>query len=236
MTTKKRRQNRLPPFVPVTKALLASRAWLAMTYGARLAYIDLRSCLRNDYLNNGKFYRSCRKAAKALGTGSARRVSQWYAELEHYGFVRRTGEGFLGADGRGVAARYRLTECPCDGKEATRDFEKWDGELFVYIPRRPGRKKQNPVAKRDTPRSQKGHIREGSGRSPVCSQKGHIELSPGCSQKGHTSRRTSPQRRGRMKQGSSMARAPVQAGDAGSSPAPVIKKPWSTPQVEELPP
>jgi hypothetical protein len=38
---------------------------------------------------------------------------------------------------------------------------------------------------------------------------------------GDTHLRASPQCSGRMKQGSSMARAPVQAGDAGSSPAPV---------------
>jgi hypothetical protein len=37
-----------------------------------------------------------------------------------------------------------------------------------------------------------------------------------------------------MNQGSSMARAPVQAGDAGSSPAPVTKKPWATPHLIEI--
>jgi hypothetical protein len=36
------------------------------------------------------------------------------------------------------------------------------------------------------------------------------------------------------KPGSSTARAPAQAGEAGSSPAPVSKLPWSTPTITEV--
>jgi hypothetical protein len=149
MTTKRRRKNRLPPFIALIKTTMATPAWRAMSPGARLLNIELRGRLRNDHLNNGKVFLSCRFAAKALGVRPGS-VVHWYAENEHYGFLRKTSEGFLGADGRGVAAYYRFTEFPHGTHPPTRDFEKWDGKPFVYTPRRPGRKKQNPVSLNDT--------------------------------------------------------------------------------------
>jgi hypothetical protein len=37
-------------------------------------------------------------------------VARRFAELEHYEFLRKTAPGFLGSDGRGIAAKYRFTE------------------------------------------------------------------------------------------------------------------------------
>jgi hypothetical protein len=224
MTTKKRRKNRLPPFIPLIKSIMAMPAWRAMSTGARLLNIELRGHLRNDFSNNGSVHLSCRKGAEALGVTTTS-IVHWFAENEHYGWLRKTSEGFLGADGRGIAARYRFTDVPHGTHPPTRDFEKWDGEMFVYTPRRPRRKKQNPVPFRHTPRTISSHIRKGSGGASVCVTESLREPTPERSISSHGSRRTSPQRRGRMKQGSSMARAPVQAGDAGSSPAPVTKDP-----------
>ena len=149
MATKQRRKNRLPPFIPLIKATMATPAWRAMSPGARLYNIEMRGRLRNDYANNGKVFLSCRTAAKALGVTPGS-IVRYAAENEHYGFLRKTSEGFLGADGRGVAAHYRFTEFPHGTHPATRDFEKWNGEPFVYTPRRGRRKKQNPVSKIDT--------------------------------------------------------------------------------------
>ena len=115
----------------------------------------------------------------------------------------------------------QTTEFPHGTHPPTRDFEKWDGEMFAYTPRRLGRKKQNPVSLGDTPRVPEGHIRKGSKGSSVCAPEGHRGAAPKRVPRGHTSRRASPQCSGRVKQGSLTARAPVQAGDAGSSPAPV---------------
>jgi hypothetical protein len=145
----KKRKSKLAPFVPVIKTTMATPAWRAMSLGARLLYIELRGHLRNDCLNNGKVFLSCRKAAKAIGV-RAGSVARWFVENEHYGFLRKTGEGFLGVDGRGIAARYRFTEFRYGTNPPTRDFEKWDGELFVYVSRRAGRKKHNPVSPNDT--------------------------------------------------------------------------------------
>jgi len=217
---RKQRKKHLPgPFVALIKATMETPAWRAMSFGARLLYAELRGCMRNDAKNNGKLFRSCRDAAKALGTHSTRSIVRWYAELEHYGFIRKTGEGFLGADGRGIAARYRLTEYPHETNPPTRDFEKWTGELFVYAPRRPARKKQNPVSLGDTPRAPRGHIRKTSGRTSVCAPEGHIDSSPRCAPKGHISRIASRGAQPNQDQGSS-SRAPAHAGGVGSNPAP----------------
>jgi hypothetical protein len=262
MTTKNRRKSRLPPFIALIKATMATPAWRAMSPGARLLNIELRGRLRNDHLNNGKVFLSCRYAAKAIGATS-RSVVRWYAENEHYGFLRKTSEGFLGSDGRGIAAHYRFTEFPHGTLPPTRDFERWDGELFTYTPRLPRRKKQNPVSLGDTPRVPEGYIRKPREGESVCVPEGYIGEPPRCVPEGYISRRTSPRRSvGQVQhQGSSTARAPAQAGDAGSSPAPVTndergrsdglmsyvagviakampdpkaRLPWSTPCIEEI--
>jgi hypothetical protein len=224
MTTKKRRKNRLPPFIPVIKATMATPAWRAMSLGGRLLNIELRGHLRNDWANNGSVHLSCRKAAEALGVTTTS-VVHWFAENEHYGFLRKTSEGFLGADGRGIAAKYRFTEFPHGSHPPTRDFEKWDGTPFTYTRRRGRRKKQNPVPFGHTPRVIPSHIRKRSNGGSVCVIPSHIETAQECVIPSHVSRRTSPQGKSSLEQGSSMARAPAQVGDAGSSPAPEAS-PW----------
>ena len=232
MTTKRPRKNRLPPFIPVIKATMATPAWRTMSPGARILNIELRGRLRNDYANNGKLWLSCRDAAKAIGA-TTQSIVRWFAENEHYGFLRKTSEGFLSSNGHGIAAHYRFTEFSHGTHPPTRDFEKWDGQPFVYTPRRSGRKKQNPVMMVSTPCDDGQHIERGQNGKSVCDDGQHIETALGCDDGQHTSRRTSPQCSGRMNQGSSMARAPVQAGDVGSSPAPVAKRPWLTPKPTE---
>jgi hypothetical protein len=220
--SRKQRTKHIPgPFVPLIKATMETPAWRATSFGARSLYVELRGGMSNDARNNGKFWLSIRDAAKALGTRSTRSVVRWLAELEHYGFICKTGEGFLGADGHGIAARYRLTEYPHGTHPPTRDFEKWTGELFAYTPRRHSRKKQNPVSLGDTVCAPRGHIRQPSGQTSVCAPEGHIEPDPNCAPQGHVSRSAISEVQRRLRQGSSTARASVQTEDAGSSPAPV---------------
>jgi hypothetical protein len=228
MTTKRRRKNRLPPFIPVIKSTMATQAWRAMSPGARLVNIELRGRLRNDYQNNGQVYLSCRTAAKAIGA-TTQSIVRWFAENEHYGFLRKTSEGFLGADGRGIAAHYRFTEFSHGTHPPTRDFEKWNGQPFVYTPRGGRRQKQKPVMMVSTPRDDGQHIRRDQNGNSVCDDGQHIETVPRCDDGQHISRKASPQLSGdEGLQGSLMARAPAQAGDAGSSPAPVAKPDLTT--------
>jgi hypothetical protein len=162
----KRQRKKEGPYTALPKAITGSLAWRTMSLGARLLYIELRGWLRNDRLNNGKLFLSCRSAAEALGTGSTRSIVRWYAENEHYGFLRKTSDGFLGVDGRGVAAHYRFTDLAHGTHPPSRDFEKWEGVMFEYTPRRSGPKKQNPVSLRDTPRVPQGHIRQAKRGAP----------------------------------------------------------------------
>jgi hypothetical protein len=235
MSRKRRQRKKIfpGPWVGLVKSTMETAAWHNMTYGARSLYAAFRGTLSNDCSNNGKTYLSTRDAAKALGTKATRSIVRWYAELEHHGFIRKTGAGFLGSDGRGIAARYRVTEYAHGTHPPTRDFEKWDRTPFVYTPR----KKQNPVTQRVTPRDPKGHIRKGSGNGSVCDPKGHIETTPKCDPKGHISRIATPQAKAKGAKApgrGSSRRAPVQAGDAGSNPAPEAKLPWTTPTIEEI--
>src|SRR5262245_8067350 len=152
----KRKRKINGPFVALPKAIMAAPAWRAMSLEARLLWIDLRGWLRNDGLNNGSVHRSCRAAAEAIGINKDP-VARRFTELEHYGFLRRTAEGFLGNNGYGIAAKYRFTDVAHGAHPATRDYETWSGELFA--PRRGPvcptasdiSEKQNPVRRRREP-------------------------------------------------------------------------------------
>jgi hypothetical protein len=177
-------KRKLGPFVPVMKRLLETPAWRAMSMGARVLHTELRGQLRNDGLNNGTVFRSCRDAARALGA-AASSVVRWYAELKHYGFVRETTPGFLGGDGMGIAAKYRFTDLPHGTHQPTRDFERWDGTAFQYAPCRKRTQKQNPVRKKRTPSSHNAHIGNLLMPASVCTQNAHIDLAPDRSHNAH---------------------------------------------------
>ena len=216
----KRKRKTVGPFVAVPQAVMNAKAWPVMSLGARLLNIQLRRRLRNDRMNNGHIFESCRSAAAKMGV-HRNSVALYYAENEHYGFLRRTAEGYLGADGRGIAARYRFTDLAHGTHPPTRDYEKWNGELFP----RPERKKQNPVLKNRTPRPEKQDIREAANGGTVCPEKQDIAKAPRCPEKQDISRL--PFESAAQGQGSLTARAPAQAGGAGSSPAPVSHC-WTT--------
>ena len=93
--SRKKRKSKLPPFVPLIKTTMATPAWRAMSLGARLLYLELRGHLRNDCLNNGKVFLSCRDAAKAIGVRPGS-VARWYVENQHFGFLRKTARDSSG--------------------------------------------------------------------------------------------------------------------------------------------
>jgi hypothetical protein len=222
MSRKKHQRQSNGPHVQVPKSIMATPAWRAMSPEARLVWIELRGWLRNDRLNNGKVHLSCRKAAVAIGVNKDT-IARCFTELEHFGFLHKTRPGFLGSDGRGIAAEYRFTDLAHGTHAATRDYEKWDGELFAYKPHRPTRKKQNPVLSGRTPRIVRSDTRKSSNGSSVCIVRSDTGEAPRCPVRSDTSRLPPPAVAAGQDQGSSTARAPVQAGGAGSSPAPDAK-------------
>jgi hypothetical protein len=141
---KRKRQSFINgPFVALPKAIMQAEAWREMELSARLVWIELRGRLRNDGSNNGSVYAPCRDFGEAIGINKDT-VARALAELEHYGFLRKTGEAYLWVEGHGLAAHYRFTDLAYSRRAATLDYEKWDGEVFVYQ-RQPSEKKQNPV-------------------------------------------------------------------------------------------
>jgi hypothetical protein len=107
-------------------------AWKALSYGARLLYLELQRQFIETANNNGKIFLSTRDAADSLGA-SQRQVCTWYRELEHYGFIVQTQSGTLGPHGRAIL--WHLTDQAhgwLDGKpvKATKDYLKWDGTPF----------------------------------------------------------------------------------------------------------
>ncbi len=101
-------------------------------------------------------------------------------ELQHYGFIVMTERGCLGFNGRGKAPHWRLTELGYMNDPPTRDFLKWDGELFCEekSPRYYDRKKQNPVLQDRTvcPTASDIPLSYSTGRLPekVSYKTGHI--------------------------------------------------------------
>ena len=208
------------PFVPLPLAILDAPAWRALDFIARALWLLLRRKLRNDGLNNGKIWLSCRDAAEEVGANKDT-IARRYAELEHYGFLRKTTEGFLGVDGCGIAPHYRFTDLAHGTHPPTRDFEKWEGEIFVYTPRRGRLKKQDPVPPRDTPRTTAWDIRTPPGDGSVCTATEDIRGAARCPSAWDISRLPLPPAGEVAVRGSSTVRAPAQVGGAGSSPAPV---------------
>jgi hypothetical protein len=156
---KPRDKGRLPPFIPLLKETMASPAWRAMAPSARLLYIALKARYSNNLKNNGHLYLSIRVAAKELGLNKDI-MARCFRELQHYGFAVQTTGGCLGVDGKGKAPHWRLPELGCMNDPPTRDFLKWNGELF-HDQKPPSyyrhskysrRKKQNPVLPSKTPR------------------------------------------------------------------------------------
>jgi hypothetical protein len=214
----KRRRKINGPFVPLPLAILDAPAWRAMDFIARALWIELRRKLGHGGLNNGKIFLSCRDAEK-IGANKDT-IARRFVELEHYGFLRKTSEGFLGLNGRGIAPHYRFTDLAHGTHPPTRDFEKWDGKPFVYVPRRASRK-QTPVLSGRTPRIVSPDIRTAPGEGSVCIVPSDIGGASKCPVPSDISRLPLPAAGEAQIQGSSTVRAPAQAGDAGSSPAPV---------------
>jgi hypothetical protein len=142
-------------FVAVLVTTLDSPAWKALSHGAKVLFVNLKRKVPRD---TNRAFLSYREAGKALSSGP-NKLREWYAELQHYGFIVLAIPHSLGVDGKGRAPHWRLTELGnVKGLNGlpdypTRDFLKWDGVLFDPLPFRDkrgskrweDRQKQNPV-------------------------------------------------------------------------------------------
>ena len=110
-----------------------SPAFKQLSFGARALFVALKMrCVKN----NGHVYLSLRDAGEEIGHKDRNDLSDWYRELEHYGFIVKTEAASLGVDGKGKAPHWRITDMPTRGggggeiKDSTKDFLRWDGTVF----------------------------------------------------------------------------------------------------------
>ena len=129
--SKKRDKGRIGgQFVPLLHEMMDCPAYVAMSHGARCLYHALK---RRVPRGNNRAYLSYRTARKEL-KASFNKVKEWFAELEHYGFIVLYAHGSLGVDGKGKAPHWRLTElghvAGGGGEFPSKEYLRWDGVLF----------------------------------------------------------------------------------------------------------
>jgi hypothetical protein len=146
----KRYKKKLAPFVALFRHTIKTKAWRALSVGARATFLALKTNYNTNAQN--AVFLSTRDGAKEFGA-SKNTVGKWLRELEHYGFIVAVRRAHLGVEGEGRATLYRLTDCPYAGSAPTYEFQNWDGVLY-------DRKKQNPVSKIGTPSPSHRDIRE----------------------------------------------------------------------------
>ena len=155
------RADRLPPFVPLLKATLASPAWRAMSHGARSLYVSLKARYNSSQHNNGRVFVSQRTASQEIGSSYAE-IARWFRELQYYGFLVQTKGGSLGLNGKGTAPHWRLTECGYMNDPPTRDFGRWARNSRIASAVAVAPKHRIPLRKTATPRCGKPqHLRCG---------------------------------------------------------------------------
>jgi hypothetical protein len=156
-----KKQEKPPPFVGLTTALVESPAWIAASPYCRCLYIALKALYRankaNTTNNNGSIFLGQRAAAAATGL-SRPTIAYCFPELVHYGFIVKTKDGCLGSDGNGVAPHWKLPEVPTIDAPATMDFLRWNGVKYERekkrkdeFPRRPRPKNRIPANGVDHP-------------------------------------------------------------------------------------
>jgi hypothetical protein len=108
MARKHHDKGRLDPFVPLLIDTLDTPAWRSLSHGAQMLYVALKRRYNRNSRNNGRIFLSQRLAAKELRSNH-NRVARWYRELQHYGFIVKHSEGYLGVDGRARAWLHART-------------------------------------------------------------------------------------------------------------------------------
>jgi hypothetical protein len=167
---KKLRTTFTPLYHDATKKCAA---WHAMDATARALLLELKLLYNRD--TEAAVGMSARQAAKLLGV-STRFAVKMLRQLQHYGFTVKALGGHLGANGKGIAAQFRLTDEPYHGQPATLDFKRWDGTLFDAEPALKKTKPRipqghRPVSPGDTPRIPQGHRANGKRRKIGNSEK-----------------------------------------------------------------
>ncbi|MGD9800151.1 MAG: hypothetical protein AB7V02_06075 [Parvularculaceae bacterium] len=109
-------------FVQIYKSMMDSAAWRDLSPGGRAAVLEV--CRFYNGSNNGEIFLSARKAGELLNVRPATAAS-YLKDAEAHGFIAQVENGCLGLNGKGVAAKWRLTFQPANNQPPTRDYKSW---------------------------------------------------------------------------------------------------------------
>lgn len=96
-------------------------AWRTMKPGPRALYIELKRL----YCGRSAVVKLSHKDAGDLLNVGRDTVAGYFKDLIERGFVVIAEGHHLGAEGKGVPNKYRLTEVAHEGQKPTKDFTKW---------------------------------------------------------------------------------------------------------------
>jgi hypothetical protein len=119
--------RKLAPFIAMDRHQYKSAAFAHLSAHAQALLVHLTYNYNSKMMNAVWF--SARDAARKLNM-SKNTGARALLELEHYGFIVKVQGAYLGVKGVGKSAHYRLTALPYGNVGATREYEKWNGEIF----------------------------------------------------------------------------------------------------------
>ena len=115
------RSEPLVKYVAIHHWVSRSEAWKHLRPHERTLFVELYGFFNGR--NNGEIFLSCREAAKRCNM-SKDRANQAFHRLRELGFIKYTSED-LGPLSERNAQCWILTEFPYNGREATKDFLRW---------------------------------------------------------------------------------------------------------------
>lgn len=161
------KQERGEHFTTMTRAMMETPAWRALSSAAQAIYPWLKLEWRGpNHNNNGRLSLSYRALCAKTGIASANTIARAFAELQAKGFIIVTATAHLGTDGTGRAHLYELTEHPAQGERGAGKqlYTQWREGADLPVQRAnannptgrresdiPSQKLQHPISNIETP-------------------------------------------------------------------------------------
>jgi DNA-binding transcriptional regulator YhcF (GntR family) len=123
----RRKTGKLAPFIAMDRNQYKSAAFAQLSAVAQAMLVHLTYNYNSIRMND--VWMAAREGAIKLNVSKTCAAKALH-ELEHYGFIVEVRGAYLGVNGKGQSAHYRLTAQRYGEVGATRDYEKWNGEIF----------------------------------------------------------------------------------------------------------
>jgi hypothetical protein len=115
-------------FTKMTRSLMQTPAWRAMSPTAQMLYLWLKLEWKGpQHNNNGRISLSVRQAADRIGI-SRNAAARAFHDLQAKGFIVAVERAHLGLSGEAKAPKYELTELPLpmgQSNQGRRLFREW---------------------------------------------------------------------------------------------------------------